>query len=179
MNDEQGQNVAEKSKTHVGGKSNRGFGKQRRERNTKESFFLWFSNEAAFDENMMVDVIRELYQFPLSYYSLEDDEEQEGENGSMMPLRQSGKSAGSKIGRDVGNGEEEDDDEDEPEDDDEDAYDEVEFNQEGDEEEEGEADNANAVSPMLGTDDIDDDGDDGEVGDFRNDDVGDGADDDK
>jgi len=146
-----GQNIAEKSKSRVGGK---GFGKQRRERGGKESFFLWFSNEAAFDENAMVDAIRELYQYPFTYFSQEDEEQgnfEEVDNTNNGGARVSGKLRGDRI---ASQGDEEDEDEEEEGDeDDEDQY-----------EEEEDDNNGRSVSPMLrvsnGTDGFDTDDDD-------------------
>jgi len=78
----EGHNIAEMSKAPSGGK---GFGK-RRHRNGKESFFLWFTNEAVFDENNMVDAIRDLYQYPTTFFNQEFEDEQggfEGESGKI------------------------------------------------------------------------------------------------
>jgi len=120
-----GQNIAERSKGAAGGK---GFGKRPREHNVKKSFFLWFTNEASFDENSMVDAIRELYQYPIIFFTQDDGEDQDGyEEGAP----------------------EEEDGEEEEEDGEEGDYDDdVEFDEAEGLEEESNG-NGRSVSPML------------------------------
>jgi len=142
-----GNNIAERSKTRVGGK---GFGKQRRERNGKESFFLWFTNQAAFDENSMVDAIRELYQYPISFFNREDAEEVEADD-HIDSHHTSGKISGVKGSSSdaVGDaGEEEEEYDDDDDDDEEEEYEDEEDKYE-DEAAEENSSNGRSISPML------------------------------
>lgn len=80
----QGKNITEQNRKCTTGQCGKCPGKRRQERDTKESFFLWFENEASFDENQMVDDLRNVFQHPFAFIGQEDEEPNEdGTEGAV------------------------------------------------------------------------------------------------
>ena len=83
--DEQGRDVTRNVVCAKGGKGKR---KRSRDEARQPSFFLWFSNEASFDENRAVDDFLDLHQRPFLYYGHSSDNIGEEQGAEMAAASQ-------------------------------------------------------------------------------------------